>query len=68
MKGLTQIKIQQHLDPKWVNCFEGMTIHYMDNQTILQVKLKDQAQLQAILNLIRDLNLKLISILILKAG
>ena len=65
MKDLTEIKIQEHLDPKWENCFEGMTIHYMDNLTILQVKLKDQAQLHGILNLIRDLNLTLVSVNIL---
>jgi hypothetical protein len=62
MKGLTEIKIQEYLDPKWENCFDGMSIQYMDNLTILQVKLKDQAQLHGILNLIRDLNLKLISV------
>ncbi len=62
MKGLTEIKIQEYLDPKWKDCFEGMAIGYMDNQTILQVKLKDHAQLHGILNLIRDLNLKLISV------
>ncbi len=62
MKGLTEIKMQEHLDPKWENCFEGIAIHYMDNLTILQVKLKDQAQLHGILNLIRDLNLKLVSV------
>jgi hypothetical protein len=32
----------------------------------LQVKLKDQAQLHGILNLIRDLNLKLISVYVAK--
>jgi hypothetical protein len=62
MKGLTEIKIRERLDPKWENCFEGITIRYMDNLTILQVKLKDQAQLHGILNLIRDLNLTLISV------
>jgi hypothetical protein len=60
--GLTEIRIQQHLDPKWENYFEGMTIRYVDDETILQVKLKDQAHLHGILNLIRDLNLRLISI------
>jgi hypothetical protein len=67
MKGVTEIKIQGHLDPKWENCFEGMTNHYMDNLTILQVKLKDQAQLHGILNLIRDLNLKLVSVTVAEA-
>ncbi|QHT71977.1 hypothetical protein GXP67_11490 [Rhodocytophaga rosea] len=67
MKGLTEIKIQQHLDPKWKNCFEEMSIEYMDHQTILQVKLKDHAQLHGILNLIRDLNLTLISVHVAEA-
>ena len=62
MNGLTEIKIQEHLDPRWEDCFEGLTIRYSGNLTILQVKLKDQAQLHGILNLIRDLNLKLISV------
>ena len=68
MKGQTEIKIGGLLDPKWKDCFEGMTISYMDNLTIVQVKLKDQAQLHGILNLIRDLNLKLVSVNILDAG
>ena len=67
MKGLTEIKIQEHLDPKWENCFEGITIQYKDNLTILQVKLKDQAQLHGILNHIRDLNLKLVSVNVAEA-
>jgi hypothetical protein len=62
MNGLIEIKIQEHLDPKWEDCFEGLTIRYAGKLTILQVKLKDQAQLHGILNLIRDLNLKLISV------
>ncbi|MDB5014855.1 MAG: hypothetical protein JWQ25_3057 [Daejeonella sp.] len=62
MKGFTEIIIQEHLDPKWENYFEGMTMRYVDDLTILQVKLKDQAHLHGILNLIRDLNLRLISV------
>lgn len=68
MKGLTEIIIQEHLDPKWEDCFEGVTIRYVDNLTILQVALKDQAHLHGILNLIRDLNLRLISINNLETG
>jgi hypothetical protein len=67
MKGITEIKLGGHLDAKWQECFEGMAIQYMDNLTILQVKLKGQAQLHGILNLIRDLNLKLISVNTLNA-
>jgi len=59
---MTEIKILGYLDPKWENCFEGMAIRYAGNLTILQVEVKDQAHLHGILNLIRDLNLKLISV------
>lgn len=62
MKGLTEIIIQEHLDPKWEDYFGGITIRYVDNLTIVRVKLTDQAHLHGILNLIRDLNLKIISV------
>jgi hypothetical protein len=39
-----------------------VSIRYTDNLTILTVRLKDNAHLYGILNLIRDLNLQLISI------
>lgn len=62
MMGLTEIKIQEHLDPKWEDSFDGVIIQHVDNLTILRVELKDQAHLHGILSLIRDLNLKLISV------
>jgi hypothetical protein len=68
MKGLTEIKIQAHLDAKWAKRFDGMTVQYVDNLTIMQIKIKDQAHLHGILNLILDLNLKLISVNTLEAG
>ena len=68
MMGITEIKIQEYLDPKWKDYFEGMSIRYESNLTILQVKVKDQAHLHGILNLIRDLNMKLVSVNILKTG
>jgi hypothetical protein len=62
MKGKTKIEIHGHLDKKWKNSFEGMEISYEGNNTILSVNVKDEAHLHGILNLIRDLNLKLISV------
>lgn len=62
MKGSTKIKIQGHLDKKWKDCFEGMEISYTGENTILTENIKDEAHLHGILNLIRDLNLKLISV------
>jgi hypothetical protein len=62
MKGKTIIIIQDHLDEKWKDWFEGMEINYDGDNTIITGKLKDEAHLHGILNKIRDLNLKLISV------
>ena len=62
MKGKTKISIQGHLDKKWKNRFEGMKISYEGDNTILTGNLKDEAHMHGILNIIRDLNIKLISI------
>ncbi len=62
MKGTTKIKIQEHLDKKWKDSFEGMEITYEGEHTIISGILKDETHLHGILNQIRDLNLKLISI------
>ena len=62
MKGKTIIKIQGHLDKEWKNSFEGMKISYEGDNTILIGNLKDEAHMHGVLNIIRDLNLKLISI------
>lgn len=62
MKGITKIEVQGHLDKKWKNWFEGMDIVHKENNTILIGNLIDEASLHGILNLIRDLNLKLVSV------
>ena len=62
MKGKTIIKIQGHLDKKWKNSFEGLEINYEGDNTMLKGNIKDEAHLHGILNQIRDLNLKLISV------
>jgi hypothetical protein len=62
MKGNTKITIQGHLDKKWKNSFEGIEIRYEGDNTILTVNIKDEAHLHGVLNIIRDLNIKLISV------
>jgi hypothetical protein len=62
MKGKTKITIQGHLDKKWKNSFEGMKISYEGDNTILTGNLKDEAHMHGVLNIIRDLNIKLISV------
>ena len=62
MKGRTKIKVQGHLDKIWMASFEGFNISYEGNNTIFSGNLKDEAHMHGILNQIRDLNLKLISV------
>ena len=62
MKGITKIEVQGLLDEKWKNWFEGMDIIHTGNNTILSGNIVDEASLHGILNLIRDLNLKLVSV------
>jgi len=62
MKGKAIIIIQDHLDEKWKGWFDGMEIYYEGDNTIITGNLKDEAHMHGILNQIRDLNLKIISI------
>lgn len=62
MKGKIRIVIKGHLDQKWSNRFEGMKISYEAGSTILSGNLKDDSHLHGILEIIRDLNLTLISV------
>lgn len=62
MKGKTQIKVQGVLDKKWQLSFESLEISYDGNNTMLLIDIKDESHLHGILNLIRDLNLILISV------
>jgi hypothetical protein len=62
MKGKTEFIIEGHLDKEWMDWFEDMEISYVGSNTILSGSIKDEAHLHGILNQIRDLNLKLISV------
>lgn len=62
MKGKTEIIVEEHLDAKWKDWFEGMVISYEGANTILSGNINDEAHLHGILNRIRDLNLKLVSV------
>lgn len=62
MKGKTLIILQGHLDKDWKNCFQGFEFNYEGGNTLIEGEIKDEAHLHGVLNQIRDLNLKLISI------
>ena len=65
MSEKTIIKIKAHLDESWKEWFDGMEISHEGDITILSGENMDKAFLHGILNRIRDLNLKLISVDIL---
>lgn len=58
-----QIRVKGHLDRRWTDWFEGMTITLEDNaETLLTGPVADQAALHGLLRKVRDLGLPLISV------
>jgi hypothetical protein len=63
MPTVYEIRLEGQLDPRWSEWLEGMTITSLESgETRLTGPVADQAALHGLLNCIRDLNLKLISI------
>ena len=62
MSERIEIKIEGHLNENWKDWFDGVEISYEGNNTILTGNKKDETFVHGILNQIRDLNLKLISV------
>lgn len=60
---LYEIRVKGHLDDRWVDWFEGLTITREDNgDTLLTGPVIDQAALHGLLRKVRDLGMPLISI------
>ena len=58
-----EIYVREHVDPKWADWFNGMTLVYHDTgYTRLIGKVPDQAALHGILNTIRDIGFTLLSV------
>jgi len=55
-----RIKLKGRLDKQWTDWFDGLTITYEDDTTILTGPIADQAALYGFLIRIRDLNLPLL--------
>ena len=66
---LYEIRIKGHLDDRWADWFEGLTIALEDNgDTLLTGSVVDQAALHGLLKKVRDLGMPLLSVIRLKPG
>ncbi len=60
---LYEIRIKGHLEDRWANWFQGLTILLDDNgETLLTGPVTDQAALHGLLKKVRDLGLPLLSV------
>ena len=67
--GLYEIRLKGHLDDRWADWFEGLTIMLADNgDTLLTGPVVDQAALHGLLRKVRDLGLPLLSVMRVKPG
>lgn len=58
-----EIRIRGHLDHRWADWFEGLTItHKANGETLLTGPVTDQPALHGLLKKVRDLGLPLISV------
>jgi hypothetical protein len=61
--GWYEIRLKGHLDDRWADWFDGMTITREDNgHTLVTGPVVDQAALHGLLRKVRDLGLPLLSV------
>src|SRR5436189_4250642 len=61
--AIYQIRIKEHLDPRWSVWFDGLTVTPTEHaETVLIGPLVDQAALYGLLIKVRDLGLELLSV------
>lgn len=67
--GLYEIRLKGHLDDRWAEWFEGLTITLEDNgDTLLTGHVVDQAALHGLLKKVRDLGMPLVSVTPVERG
>ena len=67
--GLYEIRLKGHLDDRWSDRFEGLTITLEENgETLLTGPVIDQAALHGLLKKVRDLGMPLVSVNFVNLG
>ncbi len=67
--GLYEIRLKGHLDGRWADRFEGLTITLeKDGNTLLTGPVIDQAALHGLLKKVRDLGMPLVSVNFVNPG
>jgi hypothetical protein len=67
--GRYEIRLKGHLDARWANRFEGLSLSYgSDGTTVLSGPVVDQAALHGVLRKVRDLGLPLLSVIEVEPG
>jgi hypothetical protein len=62
--GRYEIRLKGHLDDKWAEWFDGLTITREENgETLLRGLVVDQAALHGLLRKVRDLGLPLVAVM-----
>jgi hypothetical protein len=72
MKGgrmaVYEIRVKGHLDGRWSEWFDGLTIANVENgDALLSGEIVDQSALHGVLNKVRDLGLPLIAVSTIKS-
>ena len=66
---LYEIRLKGHLDDRWADWFESLTITLEDNgDTLLTGPVVDQAALHGLLKKVRDLGIPLLSVMRVEPG